>query len=47
MQSLLRWMQPGAFDETVKGVDAIAHTASPFHFNADDPNGELKSHYLS
>jgi len=29
---------PGAFDEIVKGVDAIAHTASPFHFNADDPN---------
>ncbi|KIP01586.1 hypothetical protein PHLGIDRAFT_131196 [Phlebiopsis gigantea 11061_1 CR5-6] len=27
----------GAFDEAVKGVDAIAHTASPFHFNAKDP----------
>ncbi|PSR87356.1 hypothetical protein PHLCEN_2v5173 [Hermanssonia centrifuga] len=27
-----------AFDEAVKGVDAIAHTASPFHLNADDPN---------
>ncbi|KAJ7615949.1 D-lactaldehyde dehydrogenase [Roridomyces roridus] len=27
----------GAFDEAVKGVDAIAHTASPFHFNAHDP----------
>ncbi|KAJ7490826.1 D-lactaldehyde dehydrogenase [Mycena latifolia] len=27
----------GAFDEAVKGVDAIEHTASPFHFNADDP----------
>ncbi|KAG9118550.1 methylglyoxal reductase (NADPH-dependent) gre2, partial [Ceratobasidium sp. 392] len=27
----------GAFDEAVKGVDAIAHTASPFHFQADDP----------
>jgi hypothetical protein len=22
----------GAFDEAVKGVDAIAHTASPFNF---------------
>lgn len=31
--------QPGAFDEVVKGVDGIAHTASPFHFQADDPNG--------
>ncbi|KAJ7490833.1 D-lactaldehyde dehydrogenase [Mycena latifolia] len=27
----------GAFDEAVKGVDAIEHTASPFHHNADDP----------
>ncbi|KAH7912688.1 D-lactaldehyde dehydrogenase [Hygrophoropsis aurantiaca] len=27
----------GAFDEAVKGVDAIEHTASPFHMNADDP----------
>ncbi|KAF8342424.1 D-lactaldehyde dehydrogenase [Amanita rubescens] len=27
----------GAFDEAVKGVDAIQHTASPFHFNVDDP----------
>ena len=30
--------QDGAFDEAVKGVDAIAHTASPFHFKADDPS---------
>jgi len=28
----------GAFDEAVKGVDAIEHTASPYHFKADDPN---------
>ncbi|KAG8773873.1 methylglyoxal reductase (NADPH-dependent) gre2 [Ceratobasidium sp. 428] len=27
----------GAFDEAVEGVDAVAHTASPFHFQADDP----------
>ncbi|KAJ7034205.1 D-lactaldehyde dehydrogenase [Mycena alexandri] len=27
----------GAFDEAVKGVDAIEHTASPYHFQADDP----------
>lgn len=27
----------GAFDEAVKGVDGIAHTASPFHLKADDP----------
>ena len=25
--------EPGAFNEAVKGVDAIEHTASPFHFN--------------
>ena len=30
---------PGAFDNAVKGVDAIIHTASPVHFDADDPNG--------
>ncbi|KAJ7186271.1 hypothetical protein GGX14DRAFT_409254 [Mycena pura] len=30
-------MQDGAFDEAVKGVDAIEHIASPCHFHADDP----------
>ena len=29
----------GAFDEAVKGVDVIAHTASPFHFRATHPDG--------
>ena len=29
----------GAFDEAVKGVDAIAHTASPFHYNSSNPDG--------
>ncbi len=32
----------------MKGMDAIAHTASPFHFEADDPNGahpEITSYY--
>lgn len=29
--------EAGAFDEAVKGVDAVAHTASPFHFQAEDP----------
>ncbi|KIJ56201.1 hypothetical protein M422DRAFT_219369 [Sphaerobolus stellatus SS14] len=28
----------GCFDEAVKGVDGVAHTASPFHFKAEDPN---------
>jgi len=28
----------GAFDTAVQGVDAIEHTSSPFHFDADDPN---------
>lgn len=32
-------VQEGAFDEAVKGVDAILHTASPFHLDAEDPNG--------
>jgi nucleoside-diphosphate-sugar epimerase len=30
----------GAFDEVVKGIDVIAHTASPFHFKATNPDGE-------
>lgn len=29
----------GAFDEAVKGVDVIAHTASPFHYKATHPDG--------
>jgi nucleoside-diphosphate-sugar epimerase len=29
----------GAFDEAVEGVDAIAHTASPFHFRVNKPDG--------
>ncbi|THH28646.1 hypothetical protein EUX98_g5549 [Antrodiella citrinella] len=28
----------GAFDEAVKGVDAIQHTASPFHLNGSHPD---------
>jgi nucleoside-diphosphate-sugar epimerase len=31
----------GAFDELVKDVDAIAHTASPFHFSSEDPQDFL------
>jgi len=27
----------GAFDEAVVGIDAVEHTASPFHFKVDDP----------
>ncbi|KAH8102192.1 NAD-P-binding protein [Cristinia sonorae] len=30
--------QDGAFDEAVKGVDAIQHTASPFHLNGTHPD---------
>ncbi|WRT68379.1 uncharacterized protein IL334_005355 [Kwoniella shivajii] len=32
----------GAFDEAVKGVDGVAHMASPFHFNAEDPEELFK-----
>ncbi|KAF8878449.1 hypothetical protein BD779DRAFT_1554703 [Infundibulicybe gibba] len=32
----------GAFDEAVKGVDAIEHIASPFHMNAVDPQELIK-----
>jgi nucleoside-diphosphate-sugar epimerase len=31
----------GAFDEAVKGVDVIAHTASPFNFKATNPDGMI------
>ena len=31
--------QDGVFDEAVKGVDAIEHTASPVRWNAVDPQG--------
>ncbi|GJN89299.1 hypothetical protein Rhopal_002279-T1 [Rhodotorula paludigena] len=33
--------EPGAFDEAIKGVDAVAHTASPFFFNFKDGVKEL------
>ncbi len=33
------WDQEGAFDDAVKGVDAIEHTASPFTMAIDDPQG--------
>lgn len=29
--------EPGSFDEAVKGVDGIAHTASPFYIDAATP----------
>ncbi|KAK7203254.1 hypothetical protein BZA70DRAFT_73155 [Myxozyma melibiosi] len=29
--------EPTAFDEAVKGVDYVVHTASPFHFKINDP----------
>src|SRR6266403_2517915 len=33
----------GAFDEAVQGVDAIAHTASPFHYKSTNPDGMSES----
>ena len=34
---------PGAFDEAVKieGLEAVIHTASPFHFNVTDTKKDL------
>jgi nucleoside-diphosphate-sugar epimerase len=29
----------GAFDQAVMGVDAIAHTASPFHYKSNKADG--------
>ncbi|GAA5987316.1 hypothetical protein JCM11641_002681 [Rhodosporidiobolus odoratus] len=31
----------GAFDEAIKGVDIVAHTASPFHYNVKDNEKDL------
>lgn len=31
----------GAFDEAVKGVDIVVHTASPFHYHAKDPEKDM------
>lgn len=33
--------QADCFDEAVKGVQGIAHTASPFHFKVEDPHKDL------
>jgi len=32
---------PGAFDEAVKGVDGVIHTASPFQMNVEDNERDL------
>ena len=33
--------QEGSFDDAVKGVEGIIHTASPVHLNADDPSERI------
>lgn len=38
--------QDGAFDEAVKGVNAIEHTASPLPSSAPDPDGMYRSLYV-
>ncbi|KAJ7088101.1 hypothetical protein C8R44DRAFT_819470 [Mycena epipterygia] len=35
--------EEGAFDQTVKGMTAILHTASPFNYKSDDPRVEEQS----
>lgn len=40
-------MQEGAFDEAVKGVTAIEHTASPYHYDAEDPAGKYPEAHIS
>jgi hypothetical protein len=34
--------QEGAFDEAVKDMTSILHTASPFNYKSDDPKGVLR-----
>ena len=31
----------GAFDDAIKGVEIVAHTASPFHFNLTDNEKDM------
>ncbi len=31
-------LKEGAFDQAVQNVDAVAHTASPFHLQGSDPD---------
>ena len=33
--------QDGAFDDVVRGVDGIVHTAGPVNLMIDEPDGEL------
>ena len=35
------FLATGAFDEVIKGVDAVVHTATPVTLKIDDPEGEL------
>jgi len=35
-------LQDGAFDSVIDGLDAILHTASPYYFNVEDPDGMKK-----
>ena len=41
LMELIIWMQPGAFNEALKGIDAIQHTASPATLNVNSPEGKL------
>ena len=37
-------LQDGAFDHVVDGLDAILHTASPFQYDVEDPDGMQTSY---
>jgi hypothetical protein len=37
--------EEGAFDEAVKGVDAIEHTASPIQLSPKEPDGAQRFYY--
>ena len=39
--SFTPFLKEGAFDGAVKDVDAVAHTASPFHFQVTHPDDLL------
>ena len=40
-------LQPGSFDEVIKGADYVFHTASPFLRTVNDPQVSLHGHAQS
>jgi hypothetical protein len=44
---VMAWTQEGAFDESVRGVDAIVHMASPCHADAVEIHGKHFQYFFA